>query len=126
MFPAARVYCRSIRERMLLRCAAFALLAGMGATDQLSVCAQESKLRLPAPFNGVYEGEYHFKREGTSRVQGMRGFGTDWSRDSHLLWDGKIGDACNLKFSVRATSRYRILLQLTKAGDYGNFHVSIP
>ena len=87
--------------------------------------AQQPKLRLPAPFNGVYEGEYHFKREGTARVQSMRSYGPQWSRDHHLLWDGKLRDQCRLKFSVRSTSRYRMILQLTKAGDYGHFHVYV-
>ncbi len=109
----------------MMRRAIFSMLGFMVAGTLPAFAVQQPKLRLPAPFNGVYEGEYHFKREGTARVQSMRGYGPQWSRDHHLLWDGKIGDQCRLKFSVRSTSRYRMILQLTRAGDYGHFHVYV-
>ena len=49
---------------------------------------------------GIYEGELHFRIEGKARVQGMRGFGTGWRGDAHLLWDGVVGDANTLEFEV--------------------------
>ena len=55
----------------------------------------------------------------------MRGFGNGWSNHSHLLWDGRIGEACRLQFYVPAKSRYQILIRLTKAADYGKFRLVI-
>ncbi len=54
--------------------------------------SQQRDIRLPYPLNGVYEGEYHFTASKPARVQGMSHYGKDWSRDAHLLWDGKLGD----------------------------------
>ncbi|MDA7662732.1 DUF1592 domain-containing protein [Pirellulaceae bacterium] len=93
------------------------------ATLNSAVFAQERKPRLPVPINGVYEGEFHFQYSKPARVQSMRSFGNGWSNDAHLLWDGKIGESCHLRFYVPAKSRYQVLIQLTKAPDYGRFRL---
>ena len=82
-------------------------------------------IRLPTPQDGLYEGEFHLHRSGTSRVQGMRGFGTEWSRDHHLLWDGLPEEVCKLQFNVRHASRYQLILRCTTAPDYGRFAVRL-
>ena len=81
--------------------------------------AQQRDIRLPFPFNGVYEGEYHFAVEKPGRVQGMSHYGKDWSRDAHLLWDGEVGAKLELSFLVRFDSEYDLGIRLTKAPDYG-------
>ena len=50
---------------------------------------------------GLYEGE-SLVMKGTSRIQGMRHFGNQWSGDSHLLWLGVIGDAMETEFPIPA------------------------
>ena len=88
------------------------------------VHAQEPReVRLPSPFNGIYEGEYHFKFDKPARVQGMKHYGTAWSRDAHLLWDGTVGQSLKLLFKVRVSSEYDVALQLTHAPDYGICHI---
>ena len=79
--------------------------------------------RQPVPHNGIYEGEFHFKRVAPARVQGMSHYGKGWSKQAHLLWDGKVGDACKLRFHVLYESEYDLKLQLTLAPDYGKFRV---
>lgn len=74
------------------------------------------------PRHGVYEGEA-MEREGNARPQKMTSYAGKWSGDHHLLWDGVIGDATTVRFHVHAASTYRLSLQLTKAPDYGAFHV---
>ena len=83
--------------------------------------------RVPnrAPQDGRYEGEAHYVRQGKARVQGMRQYGAEWSQDAHLLWDGLIGDAASVQLPVRRTSRYRLVLQMTRAPDYGVFQISL-
>ena len=80
---------------------------------------QHERIRLPFPYDGIYEGEYHFKIEKPARVQGMAHYGEQWSRHAHLLWDGKQGDVLRLPFLVRFDSKYDISIRLTKAPDYG-------
>ncbi|MBH58652.1 MAG: hypothetical protein CMJ82_15875, partial [Planctomycetaceae bacterium] len=91
-----------------------------------TVVAQQSEtIRLPIPYNGVYEGEYHFKIEKPARVQGMAHYGEQWSRNAHLLWDGKQGDVLRLPFKVRFDSKYEISIRLTKAPDYGICNINL-
>ena len=71
---------------------------------------------------GLYEGE-SLVMKGTSRIQGMRHFGNQWSGDSHLLWLGVIGDAMETEFPIPAKGNYRLVLQMTTAPDYGVFSV---
>ena len=86
---------------------------------------QQERIRLPFPYNGIYEGEYHFKIEKPARVQGMAHYGEQWSRHAHLLWDGKQGDVLRLPFLVRFDSKYDISLRLTKAPDYGVCNINL-
>ncbi|MDF1842909.1 MAG: hypothetical protein P1U77_15855, partial [Rubripirellula sp.] len=44
------------------------------------------------PALGIIEGE-HLTLKGSSRVQNMAAYGPHWSGDSHLLWDGLVGEA---------------------------------
>lgn len=76
-----------------------------------------------APLGGRYEGETHFERHGHARVQGMAGYGRDWSGDAHFLWDGVIGEKAKVTFRVPRASRFRLKLQLTRAVDYGVFRI---
>ena len=71
---------------------------------------------------GLHEGE-SLVMKGTSRVQGMRHFGNQWSGDSHLLWLGVIGDIMETEFPIPAKGKYRLVLQMTTAPDYGFFSV---
>jgi len=87
--------------------------------------AQQEKIRLPFPYNGIYEGEYHFKIEKPARVQVMAHYGKQWSRHAHLLWDGKQGDVLRLPFLVRYDSKYEITIRLTKAPDYGICNINL-
>lgn len=60
------------------------------------------------------------KTRGNAMRQGMSGFGTGWSGDAHLWWiDANSGDTLDLSMPVEKTGRYRLRMQLTKAGDYG-------
>jgi len=74
---------------------------------------------------GIYEGELHFRIEGKARVQGMRGFGTGWRGDAHLLWDGVVGDANTLEFEVAKAGNYSLSTQWTLAPDYGIFEIQL-
>ena len=69
--------------------------------------------------NGRFEGEAHFLEHGNARVQGMRGYGRQWSGDAHFLWDGEVGEEARLRWVLGRRSRYRIILQVTRAPDYG-------
>ncbi|HAY82597.1 MAG TPA: hypothetical protein DCY79_22545 [Planctomycetaceae bacterium] len=73
--------------------------------------------------DGKYEGETHFERHGHARIQGMAGYGRDWSGDAHFLWDGAIGDQAKVGFRVPRASHFQLTLQLTRAVDYGVFRI---
>lgn len=89
--------------------------------DYHSVRGRESKVAA----TGQFEGEQHLTLEGSSRVQGMSHYGQQWSGNAHLLWDGVVGDSFKTTFRVNETGRYRFVLQLTKAPDYGRFSVML-
>jgi hypothetical protein len=74
--------------------------------------------------NGVFEGE-SLELKGSSRIQGMRGFGPHWSGDAHLLWLGESGEKMETGFRVPGRGRYKVTLQMTKAPDYGIFSVAL-
>ena len=60
------------------------------------------------------------KTGGNARPQDMYGFGPDWSNESHLWWTGaEPGDTLELGVPVDKSGTYRLLMQLTKAIDYG-------
>ena len=57
---------------------------------------------------------------GLARPQDMGSFGDGWSGFEHLWWTGgKPGDKLTVAFPVKTAGRARLLLQLTKARDYG-------
>ena len=62
---------------------------------------------------------------GKSREQGMKHYGTHWRGDSHLLWDGVVGDALTTEFNLPKDSRYRLRIQMTGAPDYGVFSLTL-
>ena len=74
----------------------------------------------------LLEGELDFALVGTSRIQGMSSFGSQWSNNAHLLWDGSIGESMNSSFEVESRGVYDISIQLTQAGDYGIFRMNLP
>jgi len=74
--------------------------------------------------SGVLEGEnlrVISKTAGNPQVQDLTGFGArQWSNDQHLWWtDAKPGDKLELAVPVSKTATYNLILQLTKAPDYG-------
>jgi hypothetical protein len=81
--------------------------------------------RAKTHVTGIYEGETRLTRQGKSRVQGMRNFGTGWSGDAHLLWDGVVGESMETTFRVEQGGRFRLSIRLTKAPDYGSFSVML-
>ncbi len=88
--------------------------------DYHSVRGREAK----APVDGLLEGE-HLPKHGKSRAQGMRSFGTGWSGDAHLLWDGEIGQEMTTGFHIEEGGIYEVSAQLTLAPDYGMFSLSL-
>ena len=75
--------------------------------------------------NGRYEGELHLATGPGSRTQSMDHYGTDWSGDAHLLWEGEPGDSFRTSFDTRKPGRYQIRIRLTKAPDYGRFEIRL-
>ena len=76
------------------------LLSSIGSVfcapfDYHSVRGREAR----GPVDGLLEGEL-LPRHGTSRAQGMRNFGTGWSGDAHLLWDGEPGQEMTTEFRI--------------------------
>ena len=88
--------------------------------DYHSVRGREAK----GPVNGLLEGEL-LPRHGKSRTQGTRSFGTGWSGDAHLLWDGEIGQEMTTEFRIEEAGIYHVAAQLTLAPDYGIFSLSL-
>ena len=88
--------------------------------DYHSVRGREAK----GPVNGILEGEL-LPKHGKSRSQGMRSFGTGWSGDAHLLWDGKVGQEMTTEFRIEEAGIYQVAAQLTLAPDYGIFSLSL-
>ena len=81
--------------------------------DYHSVRGREAR----GPVDGVLEGET-LPRHGSSRVQGMRSFGSGWSGDAHLLWDGVPGEEMTTEFRIEEAGIYEVAAQLTLAPDY--------
>ena len=76
--------------------------------------------------SGRREGELDFTLSGASRVQGMASYGPQWSNGAHLLWDGEVGQSMESTFEVDEGGTYDISIQLTLAGDYGTFRMTLP
>ena len=57
---------------------------------------------------------------GDAKPQDLAHFGDGWSGICHLWWTGgKPGDKLTVAFPVKADGSYKLVLQLTKARDYG-------
>lgn len=57
---------------------------------------------------------------GRAQRQDLDVFGEGWSDNAHLWWiQAKPGDRLTLAFPVPADGSYKLILQLTKARDYG-------
>lgn len=104
------------RTFLLLTVLATVVVADEAVFDFHSVRGRQSK---PA-MDGRYEGE-DLTLNGTSRIQGMKHYGTKWSGDAHLLWDGVEGESMNSIFYLPDSGTYELTLALTVAPDYGIF-----
>ena len=101
------------------------LLGSVGAAlpapfDYHSVRGREAR----GPVNGLLEGE-DLPKHGKSRTQDMTGFGAGWSGDTHLLWDGEIGQEMTTGFRIEEAGIYQVSAQLTLAPNYGVFSLSL-
>ncbi|HOX56651.1 MAG TPA: DUF2961 domain-containing protein [Candidatus Paceibacterota bacterium] len=72
---------------------------------------------------GAIEGEklkIIAKSGGETQEQDMTAFEGAWSNDAHLWWiQAKPGDKLELALPLQQTGKYRMLMQLTRAPDYG-------
>lgn len=60
------------------------------------------------------------KTGGTTKTQGMSGFGSEWSGGSQLWWTGgSPGQKLTLALPVAKAGKYSLTAALTKARDYG-------
>ena len=70
----------------------------------------------------IIEGEL-LPMKGQSRTQGMKNFGSQWSGDAHMLWDGGVNESMETSIVIDKESKYNLQFQLTKAPDYGEFDI---
>ena len=80
---------------------------------------------------GVFEGESMKVLSKTGGNVEPQMLSEQWSGDSHLWWtQAKPGDRLELEVPVTKSGRYEVLVQLTKAIDYGvaqiRFDASLP
>ena len=100
------------------------LVGGLTAKEPFDYHSVRAKQAIAADITGKQEGEA-LTLKGKSRVQGMKNFGLEWSGDSHLLWNGIVGEAMETSFEVSKTGRHRLNAVLTLAPDYGVFTVRL-
>ena len=63
---------------------------------------------------------------GQAHPQDLSHFGGAWSDQSHLWWiDGKPGDQLTVEVPVKEGGQYKLIVQLTKARDYGIVQLSL-
>lgn len=78
---------------------------------------------------GALEGEALKVLErtgGNAGPQEMSGHEGDWSDQTHLWWTGaKPGDHLTLAVPVKEDGKYRLVIQMTKAVDYGIVQLSL-
>jgi len=73
---------------------------------------------------GLLEAEL-LRSKGNTRPQDMAHFGAGWHGDSHLLWNGLVGEESSLEFEVSESGEYTLEMQWTVAPDYGVFEVKL-
>ncbi|MBE3070264.1 MAG: DUF2961 domain-containing protein, partial [Planctomycetes bacterium] len=77
----------------------------------------------PNTVKGALEGEAMKvleKTGGDPKPQDMDGYGATWSGDCHLWWTGaKPDDRLVLEVTVKEAGKYKVVVNLTKAIDYG-------
>ena len=82
-----------------------------------------ARAAVPAPLPGALEGEQlNILRctQGRPQPQEMSGWGDGWSQDAQLWWtEAQPGDRLELELPVEKPGDYRLVVQLTKARDYG-------
>ena len=100
------------------------LVGGSTAKEPFDYHSVRAKQAIAADVTGKQEGEA-LPLKGKSRIQGMRNFGPQWSGDSHLLWNGIVGEVMETSFQVSKTGRHRFTAVLTLAPDYGIFTVRL-
>jgi hypothetical protein len=82
-----------------------------------------------AKVHGAIEGERMkviSKTRGNAEEQELSGFAGQWSNDAHLWWTGaKPGDKLALDLFVAKLGKFRLMMNLTKAPDYGVVQLSL-
>ena len=72
---------------------------------------------------GAIEGEslkVIARTAGNPQEQDLTGFAGQWSNDAHLWWtDARPGDRLELALPVDKAAKYAVVMQFTKAPDYG-------
>ncbi len=61
----------------------------------------------------LFEGEANFVRGDHVRRQDMRSYGSGWSGNAHLLWEGEIGGEVEVDFVAPRESKYKIHAMFT-------------
>lgn len=78
---------------------------------------------------GALEGErlkILRKTGGQTQEQDLTGFAGRWSDDAHLWWTGaKPGDRLDLALPVPKPGKFKLVMQFTKAPDYGIAQLSL-
>ncbi len=112
-------------EAKTTRAAASYWYARPGATDFFKPLTREDvRLINPPPFKvrevaGAIEGEKMRVLEKTGNA-GPQDYGDAFSNDAQLWWTGgKVGDKLVLAFRSQDAARKHVVVQLTKAPDYG-------
>ena len=100
------------------------LVGGSTAKEPFDYHSVRAMQAIAADVTGKQEGE-SLPLKGKSRVQGMRNFGPQWSGDSHLLWNGIVGEIMETTFLAHKAGRHRFTAVLTLAPDYGIFTVRL-
>ncbi len=78
---------------------------------------------------GALEGErlkVLRKTGGQTQVQELSDHSGNWSQDAHLWWtQGQPGNQLELALPVKQTGKYKLIVALTKARDYGIVQLSL-
>ena len=81
------------------------------------------EVRPQTRVRGAMEGEklnVLGKTAGTDQTQDMRPFQDDWSNYAHLWWtEARPGAKLDLALPVGKAGKYMVVMQFTRAGDYG-------